>query len=108
MVNLQTINFDLLNEQEKEDFQKLFNEYLKKIERKLKNINYFIVHFKEYEKDGKGKKFSIHVKIISSAKTIEADTFDWDFKRAVHKVFNKLEQEIEHRFHVLDQNKRKL
>ena len=110
MVNLQTIGFDILNEKDKKDFQKLFEEYSKKIQHKLKNIELLKIHLKEYDYEGnisdKNKKFSIHLKIRGSAKPIEADASDWDFKRTLHKVFKKSIEEAEHIFHSSDQNKR--
>ncbi|HJZ18634.1 MAG TPA: HPF/RaiA family ribosome-associated protein [Candidatus Nanoarchaeia archaeon] len=105
-MELQTIDFDLLDESDKRDFSRLFNEYSKKIGRKLKNISSFIVHIKEYNKSGMRKKFSIHVRVIVPTRMIEAEAFDWDFKRALHKVFKKLEEEIERRFRVSNEHKR--
>jgi len=107
---VQKIKFDVLDEKSKENFQKLFDEYTKKIDHKLKNIELFRVHLKEYNERGeigdKQRKFSIHIHLSGSGKTFEADAHDWDLKRAFHKVFTKIENEIEHVFHVSDQNKR--
>ena len=103
---LQTIGFDVLEERDKKDFEKLFNEYSVKIQRKLKNISSFAIHLKEYEKDGLRKKFSVPVRVVAPTRIFEADAANWDFKRTLHKVFNKLEQEIEHKFHVSDEHKR--
>ncbi|MBI4116997.1 hypothetical protein HY449_04615 [Candidatus Pacearchaeota archaeon] len=103
---LQTIGFGVLEERDKKDFEKLFNEYSVKIQRKLKNISSSAIHLKEYEKDGLRKKFSVHARIVAPTIIFEADAANWDFKRTLHKVFNKLEQEIEHKFHVSDEHKR--
>lgn len=106
MVNLQTIGFEILTEKTKNEFQKIWEEYSKKIERKLKNVESLRIHLKEYSPGGK-TKFSIHVLVGYSGKSIEADAVDWDLKRAFHKVFNKIENEIEHLFHLSDQKKNK-
>jgi len=110
MIPLETIGFDILNEKDKRDFQKLFSEYSKKIQRRLKNIESIRIHLKEHnykgEKSDKNKKFSIHVLVIYSGKIIEADAFDWDFRRALHKVFSKIEQAAEHSFHTSNQNRK--
>ncbi len=106
MVELQTKGFEILSEKTRDEFQKIFDEYSKKIEHKLKNLESFRIHLKEYNHGGK-TKFSIHILANYSGKSLEADASDWDLKRVCHKVFNKIEQEIEHAFHVSDQNKRK-
>jgi len=106
MIALKTKGFEILAPKTKEDFQKLWEGYSKKIERKLKNIESVRIHLKEYSPGGK-TKFSIHMLANYAGKSMEADAFDWDLKRAFHKVFNKIEQEAEHRFHVSDQHKRR-
>lgn len=107
MINLQTKGFDLLTSKTKEEFQKLWGEYSKKIERRLKNTERIKIHLKEYSPGGK-IKFSIHAIVVYAGKSIEADSVDWDLKKAFHRVFAKIEQEIEHKFHISDQHKRKL
>ena len=102
----QTIGFDSLDERELAHFDKLFSEYSKKIERKLKKISAFIINVKAYRKSGSRKKFSVHVRVVAPTKIFEAEAYDWDFRRVLHKVFNKLEEEIEHRFRVSDEHKR--
>ena len=105
MVNLQTMGFEVLTEKTKNEFQKLWEEYSKKIERKLKNVESIKIHLKEHNHGGK-TKFSIHAAVNYSGKSIKAEAVDWDLKRIFHKVFNKIENEIEHIFHVSEQNKR--
>lgn len=106
MVNLETKGFEILTQKTKEEFQKIWEEYSKKIERRLKNTESIKIHLKEYSPGGK-TKFSIHALVSYAGKSIEAEAFDWDLKRTFHKVFNKIEQQIEHAFHVSDQHKRK-
>jgi len=38
-MNLQTIGFDLIDENDKKDFDKIFEEYSERIQKKLKNIS---------------------------------------------------------------------
>lgn len=105
MVNLQTIGFEILTEKTKGEFQKIWEEYSKKIESKLKKIEKIKIHLKEHSSGGK-TKFSIHAVVSYSGKSLDAEAVDWDLKRVFHKVFNKIENEIEHLFHVSDQNKK--
>jgi len=105
MIKLQTKGFEALTEKTKAEFEKLWAEYSVKIERRLKNAESCKIHLKEYSPGGK-TKFSIHALVIYAGKSMEADSSDWDLRRTFHKVFNKIEQEIEHKFHVSDQHRR--
>ncbi len=106
MVSVETIGFDVLSGEEKNIFDKLTQEYLAKIEMKLKNLSSIKVHLKDYSKEGKRNKYSIHVKFIGPTKIFEASACDWDFARTLHKMFKNIEGEIENRFRSSDQNKR--
>jgi ribosome-associated translation inhibitor RaiA len=105
MLNIEKIGFEILTEKTQNDFQKLFDEYSKKIEHKLKNADSLKIRIKEHSPGGK-IKFSIQVTANYSGKILEASVSDWDLNRAFHKVFNKIEQETEHIFHISDQNKK--
>ena len=105
MINLQTVGFEVLTEKTRSEFQKIFDESSKKIERMLKNADSIKIRLKEYSPGGR-TKFSIHVIVSYSGKVLEANASDWDLRRTFHKVFNKIGQEIEHIFHISDQNKR--
>ncbi len=99
---------DELSEKEKQLVDKLLNEYYVKIKRQLKNEFFLEFHIKEYKKTGerwltKKKKFSVHVK-INADKVYEADYGDWDLARTIHKVMNKLMNEIEHKTHSSNQH----
>ena len=106
MINLETVGFEILTEKTRSEFQKLFDEYSKKIGRRLKDARSFQIHLKEYNFGGK-TKFSIHVLASYYGKSIEADAADWDLKRTFHKALKKIEEQIEHIFHVSDQNKKR-
>ncbi len=105
MIALKTKGFDVLTPKTKGEFQKLWDEYSAKIERKLKNVESCRIHLKEYSPGGK-TKFSIHALVTYAGKVLEADASDWDLNRTFHKVFGKIEQEIEHKFHVSDQHQK--
>ena len=106
MVLIETKGFDVLENLEKTDFERLVSDYSKKIQRRLKNIEALSFHLKEYNKEGNRKKFSIHVRVTGPFKTFEASSDDWDFNRTVHQVFQKLENEIESTFHVSNQHRK--
>lgn len=106
MIRLEKIGFDILTEKTREEFEKIFEEHSGKIERRLKGVEYCRVMLKEYGHGGR-TKFSIHVMVSYSGKTIEAEAADWGLRKTVHQAFNRIEQEIEHAFHISDQNRRK-
>lgn len=91
-------NQEILNDKEREIADKLVKEYYQKIQRKIKNITSLKIYIKEYGKEGKGKKYSIDVGVVSPGDIFKAKAFDWDFARALHKVLNKIINEIEHKF----------
>jgi len=103
---IQIKGIDVLSVQEKLRANQLINEYYLKIQRMLKNITSIFVDFKEYEKAGKEskrKKYSIHVKVMAPTQMFEADAADWDFARTIHKVMNKVKNEIEKKLRVSEQ-----
>ena len=104
MEPIQLKGIENLTDEEKKLFDKLLNEYYPKIQRKLKSIIFLQIHVKEYKKEGKRKKFSINVKVINGTEVFEANAHNWDFARTMHKVLNKIETEIEDRFHSSEQH----
>lgn len=103
MINQDVSNLEILTEEEREIAKKLFDEYYLKIERIIKNDFSLKVHFKEHEKEGRRRKLSVNVEVVSSGKVFTAKAFDWDFARTLHKVLNKILNEIEHHYHVSEQ-----
>lgn len=96
-------NVEVLTERQKQIVNRLLNEYYRKIKRQLKNEVFFEVHIKVHEKEGKRKKFNIHVDVVNAIR-FGATADDWDLARAVHKVLNKIMNEIEHGLHSSDQH----
>jgi len=93
-----------LKENQKQLVNRLLNEYYPRIQRQLKNFTSFETDIKNYEKEGKQKKFSINLKVIAPTRIFKANATDWDLARAFHKVLNKIMNEIESRMHSSDQH----
>ena len=123
---------DILDERQKQVFNRLLNEYYPRIFRQIKNITVFEGKIKAYEKvgvasseskvseksknakeiksrkkgvfvkRGKDKKYSFSLKVVNPAGVFKADYADWDFTRVIHKVLNKMMNEIEGKFHSSD------
>ncbi|MDO8528273.1 MAG: hypothetical protein Q7S06_00050 [Nanoarchaeota archaeon] len=101
-MELQTKGLELLSEKEQQIADKLIKEYYEKIKRQIKKDFKFRIHFKEYDKEGEKKKYSINAEVLASKK-FSASDYDWDFARALHKVMIKLVNQIEHAFHSSEQ-----
>jgi len=116
---------DILDEKKKQIFNRLLNEYYPRIYRQIKNITVFEGNIKAYEKvapskgegpdggdkvrakgvfvkKGKDKKYSFSLKVVNPAGVFKADYADWDFTRVIHKVLNKMMNEIEGKLHSSD------
>ncbi len=92
------IGLDEVTEQEKEALNQLSTEYFPKIKRATHNATTMEIHVKAHEKEGNRRKWSIHAKALSPGHTfISNKAIDWDFKRAVHKAFNDILFQIDHK-----------
>lgn len=102
MEEIEIQNVEILTPEEKESAEKILNDYCKKIKRLVKSDLKLKVHIKEYNKEGKRRKFSINVDLHFSRRRLKSDAADWDLTRTLHKSMIKLQNEIEHEFHVTD------
>ncbi|MBD3313585.1 hypothetical protein GF345_04025 [Candidatus Woesearchaeota archaeon] len=87
-----------LSEQEKDTVEKLSSEYYEKIIRELQNLTSVELHVKTHDTDGKQKRFEIMAKVSAPTRIFEASYEDWDLARTLHKVFQKLENQIKKAF----------
>lgn len=104
-MDIKVTGIELLDEKEKETFNKISNEFSNKIKRKIKNdfsLKFFI---KEHSKGGKTKKFSIDVEAISFPHLLKSTAYDWDFAKALRKALEKIITEAEHKFHASEQGR---
>jgi ribosome-associated translation inhibitor RaiA len=113
MDGLEIKGIEFLSEPEKYELNKEIEKYSEKIKWKTKSE--FILKLaikanskKAEDKDTKRKRFSIQAHIKGETQAFEASVEDWDFNKAVHKIFEKLLNEIEHEFHSSEQKKTNL
>ena len=100
MEEVEIKNIEILTPDEKELTEKILNEYYKKIKRLVKDSPKLKVQIKEYNQEGKQKKFSINVDLHFSGRRLKSDAADWDLARTLHKCMVKIQNEIEHTFHI--------
>ncbi len=108
MEEIQIKGIETLSDAEKEALNGIIEKYKEKIKWKTKTDFSLKIIIKEYsyKKDDlntKRKKYSINIKLAGQTQNFEASSEDWDFNTAVRKAFDKLEHEIEHRFHSSEQ-----
>lgn len=113
MDGLEIKGIDLLNEEQKWEFNKEIEKYKEKLKWKTKSDFVLKIVIKEYahkgeDKDNKRKRYSIQAHIKGPTQNFEASGEDWDFNKLVHKVFEKLINEVEHAFHSSEQKKTNL
>lgn len=100
---VEQIQFVGMNDLEPTDqytVQKICAENYNKIKRGLKNSLSLIVHIKCYEKEGGKKKYSIHIRCLSPSKIMieSCRSHDWELARAIHKAFEDIKNQINHKF----------
>lgn len=100
---IQFVGVSELAPEEQALVSKLSTEHYEKIKRMIPNLEQMVVHVKCYENDAqaKKKKYSLHVRVkVPSASIIEScKSHDFDLARALHKSFDDIRAQIEHKFH---------
>jgi len=98
---IQFIGVNDLNSEQQALVSKLSTESFEKFTRLLKNIEQMVVHIKSYEKEGQKKKYSLHVRLKAPTMAVieSCKSHDFDLARALHKAFDDIRVQIEHKFH---------
>ena len=96
---IQIIGIDKIgNEEEINTINRISNEYHKKIQRALNKETSKTLHVKTYSKGGKQKEWEINVKADAPTIGFKAEECDWELAKTLHKAFNDVLKQIEHRF----------
>ena len=98
MADIEISNVEILTGNERKIVDKLLKDYEFKIQRLTKTPIKLKVDIKEYDKDGKNKKYSINSQVIFSGKIFVSSAWDWDLTRAIRKAMIKIENEAEHQW----------
>jgi ribosome-associated translation inhibitor RaiA len=104
MQPIQYIGLDKIDKKQVIDLDKIVNEHYTRLQRMVKNECSLVVNFKEYNKEGKRVKFSIHARLALPGKVFEADAHDWDFRRTLHKALKNVAEVIEKKLKVSEQH----
>jgi len=107
MEPIQIVGIKDLDDMEIEAVNRIANRYYGKIQREIKKINSLVIHIKSYEKQGRERKYSIHVRVIAPSRIfVSTKAHDWDLDKALHMSFRDVIREIQHRLHTDDQHKK--
>ena len=79
---------------------KISDEHLKKLDRKLPD-SVLTVRIKKYSHSGDRIKYSIHAHM--SNPQLSAEVAEWDLKLSLHKVYTRILKEAEHKLKVYTQ-----
>ena len=108
MDGIEIKGIEVLSENEKFELNKLINSYKEKLKWKTKS-DYKLklavkIHSKKADdKDTKSRNYSLHAMLKGETHSFEASASDWDFNKSVHKLFQKLINEVEHTYHSSEQ-----
>lgn len=80
--------------------KELSEEYYEKLLRDITNAQ-LILELKKYKKDGEKAKYAFHSRVESGKSlALVSKASDWDLKRTLHKLFQKLEHELQHKYKI--------
>jgi ribosome-associated translation inhibitor RaiA len=109
MDGLEIKGIEFLNEEEKHELNKEIEIYKEKLKWKTKS-NFKLklaikIHSKKSDdKNNKRKNYSLRVMLKGETHSFEAEADDWDFHKALHKLFDKLLTELEHAYRSSEQH----
>jgi len=83
-----------LTDEENSTLYRVYQKSLPKIERDLDKSK-ITLNIKKYNAHGKRARFYLHANINHPSVKFTAKAESWVFATALHKIFNKLETEIE-------------
>lgn len=106
MEKIRVKGIEHLDENQKFAFDKTVANESEKLKRLIKNNFILSINIKIYETSGKtnkAKKYSLNAELKAPTLMFDASYADWDFNKCLHKIFQKLCSEVEHKFHVSEQ-----
>ena len=107
MEQIQVIGIKDLDEVEIEAVNRITNKYYSKIQRDTKSLAPITVYIKPYTKEGKQRKFAIHIKVMVPTNIIvSTKVIDWNLEKALHRSFEDIEKRIQHTLHTDNQHKK--
>jgi len=97
--SMETVHISISGLENEDDFIKgkingRINNTVRKLIKVLK-INYAVVHFETYKKEGGRRKYSVQGRFSTNKGNFHASESDWDPTKAMKNLLGKIEREIE-------------
>ena len=96
-MSLSFVGVNSLNEAELNNLTTYTERFYNKTCRSLEDP-LVIFHIKKMKDSGKKCKYSVHGRIEGPSLLASVEYSDWDLVKTLHKTFEKIETEIEHKF----------
>jgi len=87
-----------LEQYQKINVQKICSNEAFKLQRVIRDNFMLVLHFKEYQKDARQHKYSIHLRVEYPGQILTASADDWDMETALHKLFEAAKNETKKKF----------
>ncbi|MDO8660754.1 MAG: hypothetical protein Q7K43_02600 [Candidatus Woesearchaeota archaeon] len=102
MQEIQYIGTKDFSAEERVTVQQISEEQYAKIKRLHKHIDGMTVHIKSTEKPGAKKRYDIHTRlaVIGKEHIESCASSDYDLRLALHKSFEDIEHQVEHKLHL--------
>lgn len=98
------IDLKVLGDDEVQNVQQLTLRYYEKLQRMFPRSS-LELRFKRYRKTGKRAKYSVHCRVDAPSIIARANASYWDLALTMHKVLNKVHNELEHKYKLESQHK---
>ncbi len=93
------LNKTHLEPQQKSALESIACSEAVKLQRQLRNEEFSItVHVKEYQREGKKHKYSVHCRLEYPGQSITVSQEDWDIETAMHKTFENARNAVKKKF----------
>lgn len=79
---------------DREKIDKMIKNFIQKIGKIYKEIEYMFVHIKTYQESGKDKRYSIRTRILIPLGLYVSKSSEWNAIASVNEALNKLEKQI--------------
>ena len=94
--NVKVIGLEDFDVVEENIIRTLAYEYYDKIKRDAKGL--LVIHGKKLNTDGRRCLYRFVVKLEAPNPLVDVQEEDWDLSRALHKVFNKVENAVQKKY----------
>ena len=95
---LNFIGLDSLDENETGKISTYGERFYQKVARIIAKDPKIILHVKKMKTAGKRCKYSVHGRLEAPNLMASANFSDWDLTRTLNKTFEKIENELEHKY----------